>query len=200
MSSNPEMTSSEFDDKYRGKPVWDIGRPQKAFVDRFERTPPKPPVLDIGCGSGDLTLYVAAMGCDILGVDFAPRAIEQARAKAEAAGSKAVFEVRDILSLQDLDRRFNTVLDCCFFHVLDDSSRIRYEQALQRLLEPGGTVYMLCRTGDFPMGPRAVFSADVEQTFGAGWSIVSIEPSLMELSFLPTGLPAIFTCLKRDAV
>ena len=97
-------------------------------------------------------------------------------------------------------KRFKTVLDCCFFHVLADRSREKYERFLRRIVEPGGLVYILCSAGQIGIGPRAVSKSDIEQTFGVGWSILSFESSIMEVSFIPAGLgmPATFTYLKRN--
>jgi 2-polyprenyl-3-methyl-5-hydroxy-6-metoxy-1,4-benzoquinol methylase len=57
-----DMSAREFDEQYQATPVWNTGRPQKAYVDRFTITPPQSPVLDIGCGSGDLAIFVAGLG------------------------------------------------------------------------------------------------------------------------------------------
>lgn len=57
-------------------------------------------VLDIGCGFGDTTLRLAALvglGGSALGVDIAPRFVEQATAEADLAGVRNVrYEVRDV--------------------------------------------------------------------------------------------------------
>jgi SAM-dependent methyltransferase len=64
--------------------------------------PPKPGdrVLDVGCGFGDTTRQLAALvgpEGSALGVDIAPRFVEQARIEAGAAGLATVrFEVRDV--------------------------------------------------------------------------------------------------------
>ena len=40
-------------------------------------------VLEIGCGTGRISLSIAAKGIDVVGIDISPRMIEVARAKAE---------------------------------------------------------------------------------------------------------------------
>jgi 2-polyprenyl-3-methyl-5-hydroxy-6-metoxy-1,4-benzoquinol methylase len=201
MNTRVEMSASEFDDQYQAKPFWDTGHPQKAYVDRFIAAPPQSPVLDIGCGSGDLAIFVAGLGCDVLGLDFAPTAIAQAISKAHAVGSSASFIVHDIFSQPGLDRSFKTVLDCCFYHTLSHSSRLKYEQCLQNLLDPNGLIYMLCNADQFAIGPRAVTKQDLEHVFTTGWSILSVEPCVMEIALVPAGqgLPGIFACLKLNA-
>ncbi len=43
--------------------------------------------LDLGCGTGDSSIYLAQHGWKVTGVDFVPKALEKARAKAAAAGA-----------------------------------------------------------------------------------------------------------------
>lgn len=58
--------------------------------------PPAPaPLLDMGCGTGSLTLLLAELGHQVTGVDFAPTMVAQAQAKALAAGHAIPFYVMD---------------------------------------------------------------------------------------------------------
>ncbi|HET7766811.1 MAG TPA: methyltransferase domain-containing protein [Burkholderiales bacterium] len=74
----------------------------RKLVDRFEGRFPIDPglrYLDLGCGSGELTLALAGLGIRrITGVDLLPRNIERARACAEEtrAGEGVRFECRDL--------------------------------------------------------------------------------------------------------
>ena len=68
-----------FDAAYEGTPPWDIGRPQQAFVDLMQRAPLSGRVLDSGCGTGDLAIYLAKQGLDVVGVDASDKAIARAR-------------------------------------------------------------------------------------------------------------------------
>ena len=52
-------------------------------------------VLDIGCGTGSLSVLMAAMGHTVTGCDLSPAMIAQARAKAAAAGLAIDFQVMD---------------------------------------------------------------------------------------------------------
>ena len=55
---------------------WDIGRPQRAFVEATEAIRGR--VIDIGCGTGDLAVWLAERGCTVTGVDFLPKPLEAA--------------------------------------------------------------------------------------------------------------------------
>ena len=52
-------------------------------------------VLDVGCGTGFLSLLLAELGCTVTGVDLAPDMLTRAQAKAEAAGQTIDFRHGD---------------------------------------------------------------------------------------------------------
>jgi 2-polyprenyl-3-methyl-5-hydroxy-6-metoxy-1,4-benzoquinol methylase len=52
---------------------------------------PAATALDIGCGTGDASIYLAQHGWQVTGVDFVPRALAKARAKAQARQASVNF-------------------------------------------------------------------------------------------------------------
>ena len=109
-----------FDTAYRGSPPWDIGQPQKEFVELMRRGEITGSVLDIGCGTGEQALFFAQEGYDVWGIDSAPLAIQKAQEKAAARGLTVHFCVLDALDLSRLTRRFDTATDSGLFHTLSD--------------------------------------------------------------------------------
>ena len=58
--------------------------------------PPAPSdVVDLGCGTGTLSVLLAEAGHRVRGTDLSPAMVEHARAKASAAGLEVSFEVGD---------------------------------------------------------------------------------------------------------
>lgn len=173
-----------------GNPGWETGRPQPAFLALARDGAVRGSVLDAGCGTGENALYFAALGHDVLGVDGAPAAIDQARRKAEARGLRAEFLLHDALALEGLGRTFDTVIDSGLFHTFDDDERARYVASLARALRPGGRYFMLCfsehEAGSW--GPRRVSQAEIRAAFASGWQTDAIEETTIETAIKPEGV------------
>src|SRR3954447_6046646 len=133
MSSIPSRET--FESIYAGKAPWDIGKPQRAFIQAADRMTGT--VLNSGCGTGENALFFAGRGHPVLGIDFLEGPIREARRKAEARGLQAEFVPRDALTLPTLDRRFDSVIDSGLFHVFADADRARYVAGLAHVTRPG---------------------------------------------------------------
>lgn len=96
-------------------------------------------VLDLGCGTGKHSIYLAQQGFTVVGVDFSTKAIELARRNARRVGAAADFFTGDVTRLEFLHEPFDLVLDVGCFHGLDAPGRARYAAHLARLTRPGST-------------------------------------------------------------
>jgi SAM-dependent methyltransferase len=67
-------------------------------------------VVDLGCGTGTLSVLLAEAGHDVTGVDYAPRMVEAARAKASNAGVPAAFLLGDATAPPVAQGAFDVVL------------------------------------------------------------------------------------------
>ena len=179
---------SYFESAYTGVPPWDIGRPQSEFMRLAEAGETKGSVLDVGCGTGENALYLASLGHEVWGIDFAPAAIEKGRAKARERGLEVTLVVWNVLELQSFKRIFDIVIDSGLFHSLTDGERLLFVRSLTAVLEPGGTYFMLCFSEHEPgsWGPRRVTQAEIRAAFGQSWRINYIRQALFE-SHLPQG-------------
>jgi SAM-dependent methyltransferase len=173
MDSTP--TFSRFDDAYKTRTApWVIGEPQPAIVE-LERTGlVRGTVLDVGCGTGEHTILLTRLGYDVLGVDAAPTAIEQARANAAEKGVDARFEVADAMNL-GVQAGYDTIVDSALFHIFDDADRPRYVASLHAACRPGALVHVLALSDKGRgFGPE-VSESVVRDAFGDGWVLEALD-------------------------
>lgn len=179
----------DFDAVYRGDEQvggitfdsvpWDIGEPQPEVVRLEEAGGVLGNVLDIGCGPGDNSVFLASRGHPVTGADGSETAIGQARERARAKGVDVEFVVTDATSLAELDQRHDTVLDSALYHCLPEESRTDYAAALHRVTNPGARLHVFCFADEgrsFP-GPAPVSKENLRTHIGAHWNISSIEPT-----------------------
>ena len=194
-----------FDDVYRETPPWDVGGVQPALAELFAELPPAGPVLDVGCGSGDLAIALARAGLPVLGVDFVDAAIEQARAKARAlppeVAARLAFRVGDALRPSALGRELGAVVDSGFLHLFDPDDRDRFAADLADALRPGGRYYLLAFAVTFPAPnvPREVTADELRARFAPerGWAVRVCRGA--EFHSRLGAVPATCACVERVA-
>ncbi|MFA5597729.1 MAG: class I SAM-dependent methyltransferase [Pusillimonas sp.] len=132
--------------KKDGMAGWD--KTEEAYAERFawmERifaagnVPTAGKLLELGCGAGNMGVWLAAKGYDVAGVDIAPTAIEWANEKARTAASSARFFVGSVLELNDFaDCSFDIVVDSKCFHCIIGEDRNTFLKEASRVLKKGG--------------------------------------------------------------
>ena len=200
MSDSQGVPREFFDTVYEGAPPWEIGRPQADIVRLAERGGFKGSVLDIGCGCGENSLFLASTGLVVLGIDRSAVAIEKAKARAAERGSSATFEVADALDLAALGRTFDTVLDSGLFHVFSDEDRERYARGLAAVVKNRGTLHILCFSDQEPSsgGPRHIGERDLVELFNMrGWLVEEIAEARFETTLHPDGARAWLATFAR---
>jgi len=96
-------------------------------------------VLDLGCGTGSLSLLASEQGHRVIGVDLSPAMVDLARAK--LAGRDAVFLVGDATAPPVGEQRFDVVLVRHVLWALPDPGRaLRHWRELVR---PGGRLVLI---------------------------------------------------------
>ncbi|MBM4067761.1 MAG: class I SAM-dependent methyltransferase [Planctomycetes bacterium] len=179
MSDVPDK--STFESLYSSQPPWDIGRPQKAFIDVADRITGS--LLDAGCGTGENALFFASRGLTVTGIDFLAEPISRAKQKAIERGLTATFLVMDALILKNWSERFDCIIDSGLFHVFGDDDRRRYVDGLATVVKPGGRLFLLCFSDAEPgeQGPRRVSENEIREAFAEGWTLDRIEPTRFEV-------------------
>lgn len=188
-----------FEKAYQERPPWDIGRPQQEIV-RLEQTGQiTGTVLDVGCGTGDNALFLASCGHEVVGLDSVERAIEAARRKADERSLSATFIRGEILSLREIGRTFDTVIDSGLFHTLSDNERLLFVRNLHEVLVPGGSYFMLAFSDLEPegYGPRRITKQEIQDLFSDGWRINGIRAAVFESRTRKEGSRAWLSSITR---
>ncbi len=99
-------------------------------------------VLDVGCGTGDVTIpaKVRTGTGKVYGIDPAPEMIAVARSKAERKGLDIDFRVGVIEALPLADNSIDVVTSSLMMHHLPDDLKVRGLAEIYRVLKPGGHV------------------------------------------------------------
>jgi ubiquinone/menaquinone biosynthesis C-methylase UbiE len=79
-----EKSPEDYDRGIRLLTLGRISRVKAEIVRRYAR--PGMRVLEIGCGTGDLAVWIAREGADIVGIDSSPGMLSVARSRVESAG------------------------------------------------------------------------------------------------------------------
>lgn len=164
-----------------------VNRSNSRMIIEMAKIKPGDKVLDVGCGSGNLTLtaqeYAGASG-SVYGIDGAPEMIEVARQKAKRSGSEAVFEVGLIEKIPYPEATFDVVISRLVIHHLPDDLKRRGFTEILRVLKPGGWIFL----ADFnpPTNPilAHIASALVGHQMMMQSNISSIPPLLKEAGFV----------------
>jgi SAM-dependent methyltransferase len=114
---------------------------RRAWAARLRSWLPDRPgdVLDLGCGTGSLSLLAAEQGHRVTGVDLSPAMVELARTK--LADRDALFLVGDAGAPPVGERRFDTVLVRHVLWTLPDPGRVLAHW--RELLRPGGRLVLV---------------------------------------------------------
>ena len=145
----------------------------------------RPLCLDLGCGPGAITLGLAGLGFDMIGVDSSSAMIERATAAGEAVdvGNRCTFIQADLGAfLGDFRREADLIVSSSVFEYLEDPVRIL--ELVAARLRSGGTfavsvpnrrsLYRRVEPALLYVVPRAVrYARETRNTMDAGELVAS---------------------------
>ena len=160
---------------------WHRDDPDGFIVEAVEARAKPGRALDLGCGTGVFSVWLAKKGYDVTGLDFVPRAIEMSRERAEAAGVQVNLVNTDLLSWT-APGQFDVIVDSGCLHSLIGGNVCRYKEQLMRWLAPQGD-YLLGHFGkrhllDWrPIGPKRRTREQLVRLFAPELEVVRHEQS-----------------------
>ena len=155
---------------------WNVEDPPKILIDLVEKGRIKPcRCIDLGCGTGNYSIYLARNGFGVTGIDISPSAIGIAKENARGKGVRCHFIVADVLSARDqIQGTFDFAFDWVVLHHVFPQKRRRYVESVFSLLNPGGIYLSVCfndKDTEFggkgkyrhtPLGTHLYFSSEQE--------------------------------------
>ncbi|MTI66528.1 MAG: class I SAM-dependent methyltransferase [Firmicutes bacterium] len=94
-------------------------------------------VLDIGCGTGNFSIKLAKMGCNVIGIDVSEDMLKEAEKKALDEGLNIEFKKMDVYNL-DFDEKFDAVFSMAAFEFIKDTKKALDE--MFRVVKNGGQI------------------------------------------------------------
>jgi SAM-dependent methyltransferase len=140
-----------FQERYKtGNTPWEIHRPDYNLINTVEQTPIAPGrTLDIGCGTGNNTIWLQQQGFAAIGIDRTEMAINKAREKAREAGVDCGFHVLDFLTADIPGAPFTFAFDRgCFHHFLEYDKLDEFAEKVAKILADNGLWLTLTGSAD----------------------------------------------------
>ena len=130
-------------------------------------------VLDVGCGTGDTSIYLAQHGWDVTAFDFVLVAINRARAKAKSAGVSLRAMQADVTRVTALEigSGFQLIVDNGLLHGLSDESRDAYVRLVSQVPAPQATLLIAAFAKRERRGPRGIDRSEIERRFAGAWDL-----------------------------
>lgn len=154
-----------------GEQEWNTGTamPELVSLVMSGRLRPGSRVLDLGCGIGTESVFLAARGFEVSALDISPNAVGRGRRLADVYGVRVDWRVGDALDLPFEAGEFEVVTDRGCFHCLHGHERAAFSEQVARVLAPGGLYVLRCFASQRPGEPWPDVSGDfVTRTFGVG--------------------------------
>lgn len=103
-------------------------------------------VLDVGCGTGNYTSYIAKMGCKVIGLDISEKMLNIARQKLP----ETCFVQSSIYGMPFKKNTFDIVFSMATFEFIHEFEAAYFE--MKRIVKPGGHILIGTINGDSAWG------------------------------------------------
>lgn len=184
----------QMNDIYKNIPLdkipWNMDEPPKILVDAVESGKITPcPTVNLGCGAGRYSVWLAEQGFDVTGLDISEVAIQHATELARSKDVSCSFQTADLLGdLAALREQFDLALDWEVLHHVFPDDRPKYVENAHALLRSGGLYLSVCfsekddtfegdgKFRDTPIGTTLYFSSETElrELYGTKFDVLEL--------------------------
>lgn len=155
--------------------------------------PPPGPLLDAGCGLGQVARHAAAAGYQVVAADVSDAALALARRRPSRPG---IVWLRDDLAASALAGGFAVVVDRACLHTLPRARHVAWAAAMRRLVDPGGVLIVKTHRPGAPYA-TAAFTPESLSALLAGFTPISIAESTIPGARVATPAPAWLGIFRR---
>jgi|SRR5271157_625785 len=173
----------QYKEQYKAKTTpWDVGRVDFNLIDIVNKQRiEKSKALDVGCGSGHNSIWLAQHGFLVTGVDVSEVALQQAKENASQNNVNCTFLSLDFFEENVPGLPFNFIFDRGCFHSYDsDDERNKFAEKVAYHLDEAGLWFALIGSTDEP--PRGPGPLAGPPRRSARDIVVAVEPIFEILS------------------
>jgi len=138
--------------------------------------------LDLGCGTGDSSIYLAKHGWRVTGVDFVANAVDKAKVKAAGNKVEVTFARADVtrLSSEGIGSTFGLIVDNGCLHGMSPEDRDAYVREVTAVAAPDARLLLVEFITGGSYGVPGIDPDEVKRRFAADWTLLSSgdEPAL----------------------
>jgi SAM-dependent methyltransferase len=157
---------------------WDQALPPPEIIAFAEGAAPGR-ALDLGCGTGRASIYLAQRGWICDGVDFIPAAVDLARERAIAAGvgDSTRFLVASVAHLDEFEPSYDLAIDVGCMHNLRGDDLLSYAAGVARLVRPSGHYLLFAHLASENEGAAntRLTEPDIRAVFDGNFAVERIE-------------------------
>ena len=169
--------------------LWHAEEPSQWLVEAIRSRKAPGNALDLGCGAGVFSVYMAKAGYRVTGVDFIPKALELAAALAKENKVDVNWIQADLFEWNP-KTKFDIILDSGCLHTISDGKS--FKERIIKWLAPGGDFILghFGRRGFFdwrPVGPIRRSRKDLEKLFAPELRLLKYDAHVQENVPMPIG-------------
>jgi ubiquinone/menaquinone biosynthesis C-methylase UbiE len=156
----------------------ELGRPRGFLVELVEKGMIRGhKVLDTCCGLGTNGLFLAEKGFEVTGIDISDDAVKIAnqRARKEAKGGRAYFQVENFMKMEFEAMSFDFVLDAGCFHHVTQEDRHSFIENVHRTLRPSSRYLLMCFSDRMGQAWNHFSEGQIRELFSARFDTLPLD-------------------------
>ncbi|MCL4435589.1 MAG: class I SAM-dependent methyltransferase [Thaumarchaeota archaeon] len=154
---------------------WETGRAEPDLAELIKQgVVEEGRVLDICCGLGTQSIYLAKKGFEVYGIDISSTAVKMAQERCSEEGVACHLTQGDASDLKYPDGFFTFVFDRGCFHSMNPERREKYIRGIRRVLKDDGKYYLKCFSSRNGSWVNSFTEKEIRNYFSPLFKIIAI--------------------------